>query len=191
MDEKFCLSCQQIKSLKDFHKDGQMPDGRRKTCKVCRNAFESRRYRERPLEPPKPQTTSERFWAKVDKQQDCWIWAGSKMKDGYGHLGVERKMVLAHRFSYELSCGPVPDGMHLHHVCENQSCVRPDHLRVVSPIEHKELTPRSIAYQASQKTHCPQGHPYNEENTYIDKRGSRNCRVCHRLSYHRRKKAGL
>lgn len=189
--KKFCPSCSQEKSLGEFHRDSQMPDGRRKTCKVCRRVYANERYHNRKLSPPKPQTTIERFWTKVQKQEGgtgCWIWTGSKMKDGYGHLGINGKMVLAHRFAYEQYYGLLSASLEVHHRCENPSCVRPDHLEAVTHSRYKELTPRNITYQASLKTHCPQGHPYDEENTYIDRKGSRNCRECHRQSYHRRKR---
>lgn len=66
-----------------------------------------------------------RFWAKVEKTEDCWIWTGCT-RDGYGLFRLDKKMVSAHRFSYGLVNDEVP--RLLRHTCDNPPCVRPDHL---------------------------------------------------------------
>lgn len=71
----------------------------------------------------------ERFWSKVKKTRGCWLWIAGKNKRGYGWFrdsnGESR---LAHRVSWELVNGVVPDGLLVLHTCDNPSCVRPDHL---------------------------------------------------------------
>jgi hypothetical protein len=74
----------------------------------------------------------ENFWSKVDKSGDCWLWTGSKMK-GYGHIGTGyryegTKTYLAHRISWNIHFGDIPEGMCVLHKCNNPSCVNPSHL---------------------------------------------------------------
>lgn len=66
----------------------------------------------------------------VFPETGCWLWAGSKYSNGYGWLKVFGKAVSAHRFSYELHKGPIPEGMEVMHSCDVRHCVNPDHLRV-------------------------------------------------------------
>ena len=70
----------------------------------------------------------ERFWARVNKTDDCWLWTGAQIK-GYGDLRINTTArQLAHRFSWELHSGHIPQGLHVLHRCDNPPCVRPDHL---------------------------------------------------------------
>lgn len=75
----------------------------------------------------------ERFWRKVSKTEQCWIWTGNRRPNGYGAIqeGAKGSRTLsAHRLSYEMHCGPIPDHHVVMHTCDNPSCVRPDHLLV-------------------------------------------------------------
>lgn len=71
-------------------------------------------------------TPEDRFWKKVDKSAACWVWTGSRDRKGYG----KGNGCLAHRFSYELAYGPIPQGMQVDHTCHNPPCVNPEHLRL-------------------------------------------------------------
>lgn len=73
-----------------------------------------------------------RFWPKVQKTEKCWIWTGPVNLKGYGDLRTRNRLkdghLLAHRVSWELHNGPIPEGIEVCHKCDNPPCVRPDHL---------------------------------------------------------------
>lgn len=82
-----------------------------------------------------------RFWPKVEKTNECWNWTAGKNAYGYGTFGRGGRgggTCLAHRYSWELAYGPIPDGKHLDHTCHHPACVRPDHLRVVDNKQNHE-----------------------------------------------------
>jgi len=119
----------------------------------------------------------ERFWEKVEKTNSCWNWTASKFKNGYGQFRLGGTMVLAHRFSYELSIEKITKGLEIDHLCRNRKCVNPEHLELVN--HHMNLLRgNTIARFNAEKTHCPQGHAYTKENIYVESNGSRHCRTC-------------
>ena len=69
-----------------------------------------------------------RFWGQVDKTGPCYVWTGARIPQGYGYIGISGKSVRAHRVSWEIHNGEIPDGLWVLHRCDNPSCVRPDHL---------------------------------------------------------------
>ena len=119
------------------------------------------------------------------------MWTGPYgTRDGYGKFrpGPGQKIVVAHRWAYEVFVGPIPDGMQIDHKChsDDQSCpggpncghrrcVNPAHLE---PVTASENTLRQRHHERL-KTHCPQGHPYEGENVLV-RQGKRHCRECDR-----------
>lgn len=68
-----------------------------------------------------------RFWAKVNKTPSCWLWTAATLR-GYGQISLNRKPAYAHRLSWEMAYGPIPEGVEVLHKCDVPLCVRPDHL---------------------------------------------------------------
>lgn len=135
---------------------------------------------------PKPKPVSDRLMAKVTPEPNsgCWLWMGHTMKNGYGVIGVKedpsKKMAirLAHRISYELANGAIPDGMQLDHKCRVRCCVNPDHLRAVTQ-RGNLLCGMGASGVNSRKTHCKHGHELTPQNTYSYPGTEwRKCRTC-------------
>jgi hypothetical protein len=107
----------------------QLRDVFHTTWKAVNDAVgEGRRPKEPKAErPPKP-TLQERFMSKIQQVGDCWMWQGVSTLGGYGVLTVARKRTYAHRLSYSLFVGEIPDGMCVCHKCDTPSCVNPAHL---------------------------------------------------------------
>ena len=84
----------------------------------------------------------QRFWAKVRKsflKDGCWPWQAHCNDDGYGKIKIDGKVISAHRLSWEIHFGPIPEGMKVLHKCDNPPCVRPDHLFLGTDLDnHKD-----------------------------------------------------
>lgn len=124
-------------------------------------------------------TLAERFWSYVEKSDGCWRWLGFIGKEGYGRFGARKgtTSTLAHRVSYELSVGPIPQGLEIDHLCRNRACVNPSHLEPVT----REINIRrgiSPAARHAKKTHCIRGHEFTVDNIYWGPKNARHCRTC-------------
>ena len=138
-------------------------------------------------------TLYQRFWAKVNKTDTCWLWTACA-RGGYGQIsagGRSRKILSAHRVAYEMLVGPIPEGLDLDHLCRVTLCVNPKHLE---PVTHREnlLRGESPSAKHARKTECLRGHPLSGANLYTNPRGHRSCKICrseHAKRYYRRRKA--
>lgn len=131
----------------------------------------------------------QRFWADVLEGQpdECWPWHGGFFeKTNYGRTGLGRKLgvasILTHRIAYELAHGPIPAGHEVHHACHDRDpdckggpscphrrCCNPAHLEPLLADDHRKR-------HYPEKTHCPQGHPYNGDRLVVH--GRRRCLTC-------------
>jgi hypothetical protein len=127
--------------------------------------------------PPRPLHT--RFAEHVEWTPTCWIWKGVR-EGGYGGIYDRKQRYQAHRISYMLHVGPIPEGLVIDHLCRNTRCVNPDHLEAVTE-QVNILRGLGTSSVFARKTHCKYGHEFTPENTYIHKsRNSRVCRTCNR-----------
>lgn len=81
---------------------------------------------------PRGMSLEDRFWTDVETSEGCWIWLGAPTAGGYGSFHLEGRQYYAHRVSYVLNVGDIPDGLHLDHLCRNKRCVNPAHLEPVT-----------------------------------------------------------
>lgn len=121
----------------------------------------------------------------------CQLWQGARDRKGYGSLSHNGRRWSAHRAAYTGTKGPIPEGLHIDHLCRKPSCCNPDHLEAVTPLEnvrrgvagqHRQISAQAI-------TACPRGHEYTPDNTYICKRGKRSCKACTRALSNERRRA--
>ena len=134
----------------------------------------------------------ERFWAKVVADPSgCWLWTGATTGEPYRY-GVAKlggKIRLVHRWVYHCLVRPLdwtaPKGRtaeHVHHRCKRTTCVNPEHLECMASADH-------LGHGHRDKTHCPQGHAYDEANTRVRAGGWRSCRTCDRKRQRKRRAA--
>ena len=126
-----------------------------------------------------------RFLVKIDDTYDsCWRWTSTISKAGYPYFTLtSTKMVRAHRLSYMIFKGDIPNGLVLDHLCRNKSCVNPDHLEAVtSLVNTRRGLSGKINNPQTKKTNCPKGHSLSDNNLtlYTKRLGYRRCLICSR-----------
>ena len=111
----------------------------------------------------------------VVAESGCWEWLANRSQKGYGRFKVAGRYEQAHRVSYELARGPIPEGLVVDHLCRNRGCVNPDHME---PVTNAENIARGTW---ATRTHCLRGHAYTPENTIRNTYGYRACQACRRV----------
>jgi hypothetical protein len=137
-------------------------------------------------------TPAERLAVGLERKPNgCLEWTGCvTVRSGYGRINIAgRGVVVTHRFAWELANGPIPDGLSVLHHCDNPPCcetepseVYPEgHLFIGTQTDNMAdmvAKGRSGTRPGSAITHCPDGHKYTPENTYVKPDGGRSCRSC-------------
>lgn len=152
---KWCYGCQAWHERGVFGLDSTRYDGLVPACKDYRNVVQRKRYI--PKEnPPRvyPVSTMEeikaRFWSNVDKRgtDECWPWMAGRFLEGYGQFRVWKKHIKAHRFSYEITIGPIGKGLLACHTCDNPPCCNPKHIFVGTHADNaRDMTAKGRGYK--------------------------------------------
>src|SRR6266581_3341479 len=114
----------------------------------------------------------DRFWSRVDVRDvaACWSWLAGRATAGYGVVWTGRCVELAHRLAYQLTVGPIPDGLVIDHLCSNKVCCNPSHMEPVSRGENRARAPLAgVAELHAAQDRCINGHEF----TRISDRGER------------------
>ena len=105
------------------------------------------------------------------KTTDCWLWTGTKDKDGYGLFNANGTKYRAHRVSLVAFGMKLKTHEYACHLCDERSCVNPFHLYSGNQFDN-------MNDQREKKTHCRNGHRYIDENIQKLKSGKRRCKIC-------------
>lgn len=130
---------------------------------------------------PRNQTAIEYLESRsICRPDGCIVWIAGKTNKGYGLGNKDGIKTTAHRLSYLINVGEVPNGMEIDHLCKNTLCINPKHLEAVT---RKVNIGRG---SKAQQTHCVNGHKFTSSNTYFKK--SNGCRVCRQCAAIRARK---
>jgi len=122
----------------------------------------------------------------VTTDTGCLEWTGATNDGGYGRIKVNGENALTHQLAWELTNGPIPEGLCVLHHCDNPPCCQteptedyPDgHLFLGTRVDNNADRDTKGRHAGMKITHCPDGHEYTEANTYVCRKGHRSCRAC-------------
>lgn len=158
-----CIGCGRLRPVSCFR--GGASNQRRK-CKSCGN----REYRAQPFE--RNEDAARNYIVARVRAADCghstpcWVWQRATDERGYARTavtGYSRFSAHVHRASYEVFVGPIPEGLHIDHLCENKSCVNPTHLEPVTNAENM----RRRYERAAARRSCGGGAGVNADSGHL------------------------
>ena len=126
----------------------------------------------------------DRFLERVVRTSGCWWWVGRRNELGYGHIETSGKEMRSNRMSWILATGRNPGNLHVLHVCDNPSCVRPGHIYLGTHQQNMRDVAERRRGGNAKKTHCKNGHAFSPENTKMAY-ARRWCIVCTRAAARR------
>lgn len=133
------------------------------------------------------------FEKRIKKTSSCWEWMLSPCgKYGFFYIGYGLYLY-AHRVAWEFYRGPIPQGLHVLHHCDNPICINPEHLFVGTLQDNATDMVNKGRHAGQKRTHCPRGHALVHPNLVKIPKG-RSCRKCHNLvalRYHHAKKGRI
>lgn len=124
-----------------------------------------------------------------DKATSCWLWVGAVGQNGYPRVWDGKTVAQASRVAYETLNFKLKPGIELGPLCRNKLCINDEHMErgTRSATVRRGTSWQVMAELMRSRTHCPQGHPYDDENTGHRTDGRRTCRACNRARHYRRK----
>ena len=126
-------------------------------------------------------TTSTSFLERLIQVGDCLVHPNKPNSDGYIRISVSNQKVFAHRYALTIRGICIPDGYEVDHLCRNRACCNISHLEVVT---HKQNMQRGTGIDRlnASKTYCKRGHQFEDLNTFVTLKGSRQCKECRRMA---------